>query len=265
MKNVVLGSAFALLTSVFTGCIFTSDDSSGDDGGGGGQVIASATWDFKSVSADGASTTPSACPAGGTYDTAAVISVSENDHGTNDISSCTGHSSSTSTCVVDLYDCTAYAGADTLPQGGYWAQFISITNHDGTDVWGDSKAQLTDFTGDNSINVELIDNGGFILASWHLVNGGAATTCADVTGQNGVAIDSTATSNNQLISDAFDCDKGEYGFQYTNPLPADNYALSIGVVDANDQQIGQPTLKTVTIGTNNDIVDIGDIEIDVAP
>jgi hypothetical protein len=263
MKNVIIGSAFVLLTaSAFTGCVTSSsDDSTGDDGGGG-SFITTADWKFESISDDGGTLTEGGCP-GGQFDTAAVISVSEDQHGQTDTSSCTGHSTSTSTCVVDLFTCSDGSGTDTLP-GGYWAQFVSITSHDGSEVYADSIGQLDDITANDQLHAEIIDNGGYILASWHLVNGGTPTTCADVAGQNGVEMDATLTGPNTLIGDAFDCDKGEFGFDYTDPLPAGTYTLSVGVIDANNAQIGAPAeVPNVTVGAQNDIQDVGDLEIDV--
>ena len=167
---------------------------------------------------------------------------------------------------ADLYNCTDGTGTELLP-AGFWAQFVSITDHSGAQVYADSIGQLVDLTASNTMNAEMIHNGGDILASWHLVSGGAPTTCAAVTGQAGVELDATLTTDTSiLIGDQFDCDKGEFGFDYTDPLPAGTYTLQVDVINANNAAIGNGgSVPNVDVGPQNDIKDVGDVEIDVTP
>lgn len=75
---------------------------------------------------------------------------------------------------------------------------------------------------------------GYFHATWTLSQGGAATTC-QAQGADGVSFLFTDSANNGT-DEIFDCVAMAGN---TNPLPVDDYTLSVSLLDAQDQVLGQ--------------------------
>src|SRR3954451_25130648 len=116
MKKIILGSVLALAASSITGC---TTDNSGDDIQTGDHIT-TYNWQFSDIAFKGNNDTmetATGCP-GGTFDTAAVISQQSSAAGVP-VGSCNPDTVSNGTCFVDLYDCTAMTGTETLPEAYY--------------------------------------------------------------------------------------------------------------------------------------------------
>jgi hypothetical protein len=89
---------------------------------------------------------------------------------------------------------------------------------------------------------------GVFQTTWTLTQGGAATTCATV-GAASVSFLSTRASDSMGFDDVFTCSDmaGD-----TAPLTIDSYSISVSVLDANDQVLGQtPTPLSDNFDTCN--------------
>jgi hypothetical protein len=76
---------------------------------------------------------------------------------------------------------------------------------------------------------------GYFHATWQLtLTGGGSTTCAQQ-GADGVSFLFTDSANNGT-DEIFSCAALAGN---TNPLPVDQYTLSVSLLDANDQVLGQ--------------------------
>lgn len=244
MKNVVFGSLLAVVAAA--GCTTSSSS----------QVTTTASWTFHTISASGRTYTPSACP-GGQFDTAAVISQSTDAAG-NPTGSCTAASTPSGSCYVDLYNCTDNTGTE-LVDPGYYDQFVSITNHDGTQVYADGLPVNIDLTADNAFTSDIIDNGGYFQVTWDLrTAAGGAATCADFAGENGVELASTLSGTSNAVTDIWDCANGT---DITDPLPEGNYTMSLAVLNANDQALGVSDAINGTIHAQNVVTDLGSVAV----
>ncbi len=249
MKNVVLGSCFALAASLISGCTTSSSSH-----------LTTYNWGFSDIAFNTAGNdtveTATGCP-GGQFDTAAVIS-QEADAAGVAVGSCDPASTTSGSCFVDLYDCAAKTGTETLPEA-YYLQWVAITNHAGTQVYADTASALIDELGDNTVTADILNDGGYFQFDWDLKNAqGAAITCADLA-NDGISLDSTVAGTQNGLSDAFDC-AAHTGI--TSGLPAGSYAISASILNAQQQALGTTDLASnKTIAVQNAITDLGAITI----
>jgi hypothetical protein len=248
MKNVVLGSLVIIASA--TGCTSSSS-----------QVLTTASWKFDTVSSTGTlSPTPGGCP-GGQFDTAAVISQSTDAAG-NPTGSCTAASTPSGSCYVDLYNCTDLTGTE-LVDPGYYDQFVSITSHDGSQVYADGLPINIDLTVDNAFTSDIIDNGGYFQVSWDLrTAAGAPATCADFVGEHGVELASTISGSQNALTDIWDCANGT---DITDPLPEGAYVVQLNVLDSTNpttaNSLGSSTAMNASIAPQNVVKDLGTVTV----
>ena len=160
------------------------------------------------------------------------------------------------TCFVDLYDCNVSNGQQILPRG-FATQYLAVTNASGTQVYGTSPVtfEVLDGVTFQGLFANLIDNGGYIRASWALSRAGSPATCTSVANQTFVSI---ATS---LSFAQFPCDSGDNAFNYTTAMPAGTYTVTAQLVDPSSTRLigsaaattqrhrRQPRRSSATTGT----------------
>jgi hypothetical protein len=76
---------------------------------------------------------------------------------------------------------------------------------------------------------------GVFQTTWTLTQGGAAVACGDV-GAASVSFLSTAATTNMGYDDVFTCTDMAGN---TAPLPLDDYQISVSILDAMEQVLGQ--------------------------
>ncbi len=225
-----------------------------------GPHLTTYNWGFSDIAFNVAGNdtveTATGCP-GGTFDTAAVISQQASSTGVP-VGTCAASSTTGVTCYVDLYDCTALTGTETLPEA-YYLQWIAITNHAGTQLYADTASALIDETMDNTVTADILNDGGYFQFDWALKNASnASITCADLA-NDGISLDSTVANSTNGLSDAFDCVDGT---GITSGLPAGSYALSASILNAQQQALGTTdVVGNKTIAVQNAITDLGTITI----
>lgn len=225
-----------------------------------GDHITTYSWHFSDIAFNVAGNdtveTATGCP-GAPYDTAAVISQASSSMGTP-VGSCDPGSTTSGTCFVDLYDCTALTGTETLPPA-YYLQWLAITNHTGTSVYADTASALIDLTADNSITADILNDGGYFQFDWALRDAAnAPITCADLA-NDGISLDSTVAGGTNGLSDVFTCTDLS---GITSGLPAGDYVLSASILNAAQQALGTTSVVgNKTIAAQNAITDLGTITI----
>jgi len=288
MNKLVMGSLLSVFATTFAGCIFTSDDTStpADDTGGvcgdgvkdtgetcddgnvasgdgcakncQTEVLTTANWSFATAAFNGAGDdvvyTPTQCPVG--FDTAVVISQAVDANGAL-VGSC-GPNDASDTCFIDIYDCTDFTGTETVPEGTYY-QWVAITDHATTGLWGNTPGAYADITGPGTtFTGQLLDNGGYFTLHWKIVNGqNQEQACSQIAGQDGVEAISTVSGGAQSVDDKFTCDDG-YGI--TAGFPEGNYTISVDVSSPGGSLGTAPTF-TKTLGDQNDIQELGLVTI----
>jgi hypothetical protein len=93
---------------------------------------------------------------------------------------------------------------------------------------------LTQATGCIFVSDDEVDQGVF-RTTWTLTQNGSTVSCGDV-GADGVSFLSTAASTNMGYDDVFNCTALAGN---TSPLPLDDYQISVSVLDAQDNVLGQ--------------------------
>jgi hypothetical protein len=233
MKTFVLAS---LIAASATGCVIESD--------GSDVAHVGATWDIKSV----VSKADLGCPAG--YDTAALVNqpvdINGNDAGPP---------------IIDLFDCTAYAGTSARLPATTYKTWVQITDDSGNNIYAESVPAFLDVTDtDLTYSTDILDDGGYFAFSWILTQGGAPTTCsqAGVEGSaSGVEITSTIATGGMALNDQFNCDDGQ---GVTSGLPAGNYTVSIDAFDANGP-VGTVPAFNSAIQDRNAVTDLHTVMI----
>ena len=254
MKNIVLGSVLALAASSLVGCTSSTNPPAGTD------HITTYNWHFSDIAFNGAGNdtveTGTGCP-GAPFDTAAVISQESDATGTP-VGSCTPGSTTSASCFVDLYDCTAMTGTETLPEA-YYLQWVAITDHVGAQLYADTASVVIDEIKDNTVTADILNDGGYFQFDWTLKSAaGAPITCADIA-TDGISLDSTVAGTANGLSDAFTCADGT---GITSGLPAGSYALSASILNAQQQALGTTdVVGNKTIAVQNAITDLGAISI----
>ncbi len=207
---------------------------------GTGEGCTSVTWRFVTVSTDGRTLAPSiGCSA--QFDTAVIIGRPTDANGVP-TGSCDGVNP-TSTCMLDLYDCTALTGTQTVAVGK-WTNEVQIVDHNGTVVYATSPSNYLGDVGEVNTavaDVDFVTNGGYFRATW------ATTACA----ANRAVLVSTPIS-----VDEYDCDAGAGPYDYGAPLPAGAITVTAQMIDPSGD-VGNPSVKTVTIAAPSGIVDTG--------
>lgn len=212
----------------------------------GGEAHISATWKIQTVA--GATV---GCPSG--FDTAALVSQPVNASG-----------APVGQPITDLFDCAAGQGSSAALQPGSYQSWVEITSHDGSQVYAQSLSAFVDITTvDKTINVAILDNGGYFQLQWNLVRtaGGAPVACSEVDGIGALSTDVSSSTNS--ADDKFTC---EDGVGITGGLTAGTYTVS---VDAFADGAGGGALGPATVLTNkviqnhNRVTDLGTVTVQV--
>ncbi len=225
----------------------------------------SATWHLDSVDAVSGNLTQAPCPTG--FDTAALHTVGADANGIA-IDACT---SANSSCFIDLFNCTDFAGLSApLPARNYLT-WVEITNNSGSSVYATSTAKFVDITNvDMNFDTHILVDGGYFRLTWTLKGetSGNTLSCSQTAAAKSaggsVEVVSTLNGTSTAFTDKFDC---EDHFGYSAPLHSGDYTLAIDALNSSNQALGSTstTIPATTIGTMaNDIVDLGNVLINIA-
>lgn len=248
MKNLVLQSLLLVgIASQATGCIITSGD---DDGGGGELAVVTAEWSFRDVRQDGSTAVETDCPAG--FNTVAMYN-QEIDRSGRPVGS----------PIIDLFDCIDFRHDSAPLPATVYETWLEVTTNGGGSVYAQSLAAEVDVVNsDKTFKADIVNNGGYFQLGWDLRDaGGRALDCADVAELDGIEIHATLQSDDTLITDQFDCERG---FDVTAALIEGSYAVSINAFQdgPNDVSISDPTnLPTQIIRDRNQVTELGTVTI----
>ena len=231
MNKLVLGS----LVAVFgVGCVAADEPN------------INATWSIQNV--DG---TNVGCPAG--FDTAVVVA-QEIDAGGNPIG----------TPFEDLYDCAAGAGHSAPLPASTYQTWVEITSHDQSQLYAQSLSAFVDIIDtDKTINVAILDDGGYFQLQWNLVRTGtgAPVSCTEVDGIGALSTEVANSTNS--ADDKFTCTDG-YGI--TGGFTAGTYTVSVDAFadGVGGGSLGPPTvLSNKVIQDRNRVTDLGTVTVNV--
>jgi cysteine-rich repeat protein len=209
-------------------------------------ALLTANWTFRDV----ATNTVTGCPAG--FDTAEVTSQPLDAAG-----------NPAGTPIVDLFDCAALTGTTAAVPPAVYSVQVSITNG-ASQEYARSVESLVDLsTADASIDVTILNDGGYFALAWNLVSAASDTslTCAQVAGLDSVEIVSTLSGSTTAVSDLFDCDAGG---GITAGMLAGSYTISVAALNANNQALGAPQNQAnKVIAAPNRVTDLGTITLPI--
>jgi len=236
MKKLVLAATLAAVSA--TACTSTSSD-----------VTVTANWTFKHI-ADG---TARSCPLD--FDTATVFAIPY-DTLTAELNG--------NQIPTDLFPCSSNHGTILVPDGQYLMS-VRIEDHSGTTKYADSEQLFIDTAVDGSFAVEILDDGGYLTFRWTLQDSKTKQriTCAQAGVTSHGAVESIATSSsnaNFMKTDQFTCED-HYGT--TAGLPAGNYVVALEAQENNLQLGDAVTLPQVTVAAQNNVKDLGHVDIPI--
>lgn len=239
MKNLVLGSLIALTASQAAGCIIES---------GGDDAYITANWTFRSETTG----TTAGCPAG--FDTVALYNQEVTSSGT-----------AIGSPIIDLFDCVNGTGTSAPLPPTLFKSWLEVTDNNNSAKWGQSTEAYVDVSvSDKSFSAQLLTDGGYFFFAWNLygASSNADLSCAQAGATGGVEAIATDISNaSNSATDQYDCEDGS---AYTAGYRAATYTVSVSALNAADQSIGTaPALTNKAIGTNNDVENLGLIEIPI--
>lgn len=251
MKNYALASLIAVLASAATGCIITSGDDSSD------YAIVSAEWDLRSEATNQSLT----CPPGTT--TAAVYA-----------QPVTADYQLTGTPFIDLYDCNAHAGnSDPLPPTMYQV-WVELTSEGGGNVYATSTsknersstenypdAYFIDVTDvDQTFKTTLFDDAGYLQFDWDILDASNQHVACGGPIDSVAALSTNVTTPSLSYDDKMHCNALNYGL--TGDMQAGTYTVEISAVDANNRDLGAPTMKNnVVVKNHNQVTDLGTVQV----
>ncbi len=223
MKKLVLGALLVATTA--SGCIISSSS----DPVPPGTVDVTARWKFTHIADNSARS----CPVG--YNTGAVYAQEVTPLTLRPIG----------TPIIDLYDCSALAGFDTLSDDAVYLMWVQIENDTGSQVYAKGGQVYIDTLTDTGFDTQILDDGGYLFLSWDLVGAtsGAPLPCASDDDIKTVAMYSTSSFS---AADLFTCTDH---FGTTSPLPAGRYIVSVEARDGQGRSLG-PLVNF----TNKDVV-----------
>jgi len=240
MKNLVCGTLLAATSTILgSGCIIESDDS----------IDVTATWTFKHI-ADG---TARSCPVG--FNTAAVIAQEVTPLTLRPIGS----------KIIDLYDCNAGAGFDTLRRNSTYLMYVQIQNDSGSSVYAQGGQQaFIDTRVDSGFSTEILDDGGYFFLTWDLVDkaSNAPLACGDVAGltTSAGAVETVSTNvanTTSFKSDKFTCTDHA---GTTSGLVAGRYRVSVSAaIDGTGAVSDSVSLDNKDINAPNGVTDLGHV------
>jgi hypothetical protein len=246
MKNLVLGCTIALTASQVAGCIITTGE---DD-----YATVGATWQIRTTAGSVAS-----CPPG--FDTAALFNQAVDSQG-NPIGSCTGPSSISGTCFVDLFNCDANSGISApLPPTRYLT-WLAITDHNGINTYAQSLSAYLDVRAiDLDFHAQILTDGGYFNLTWDLVgeDTNAPLSCSQASANN-VGLIATVSGGSTAFDTGWPC---EDGYGVTGGIPQGSYTV---VVDAHVAagSVGQaPDLPNKVIQGPNRVTPLGHVTIPI--
>jgi hypothetical protein len=232
MNRLVLGTLAAIAS--LAGC------------GGSSDAVVTMHWSFVHL-ADGAARS---CPTG--FGTASIVSQS-----TDPVTHL-----GVGTTIVDKFDCAAGRGTITLPDDTYIV-WVQIENSDGSSVYAKSAESYVDtLDGDQSIDVQILDDGGYFFLTWDLVreSTGAALSCRDagVTANGAVDVLTKLVTSSSVTTDKFTC---EDHFGTTAPLLSGDYDVTVEA--SNNGILGIADPIAAKIKAPNGLTYLGDIVIPI--
>lgn len=243
MKKLVLGSLLlAALASQTTGCIITSD-------GGSEFATINAEWSFRTVNPSGQLSPPNSCPTGfGTVELhSQEVDASLRPIGIENL---------------DLFDCIDMRHLSAEMDPGVYDTFLRVATSGGGSLYAESLPAIVDVTvSDKTFSTDIVDNGGYFRVAWDLREQGtnAPLDCVDVAGIDGVEISSTIAGAQDGVTDIFDC---EVGAEFSNPVMAGTYVVTLEALDTAQQAIGQGALLNNKIMRDrNQVTDLGTVTL----
>lgn len=207
--------------------------------------VTTATWHV----IDLASRTETGCPLG--FDTM-VVNSQELDANGDPVGA----------TIQDQFDCTSQTGTTSPLAPGRYETYLEITN--GTQTYARSLSQVLDLASDQTMDVEIFNDGGYFSFTWDLVGADTGTplACADVAADGIEAISTDVSDASNAASDIFTCTDG---LGVTAGLLAGTYTVSIDALDANMQAIGvADALTDQQILDANQVTSLGAITIPIA-
>lgn len=240
MKNLVLGSLFAL-TSLTTGCIITTDDDPPPPPPG--DAVITAEWSFKEL----ATNSTTGCPAG--FDTVQMIQQAIDEDGRP-----------VGEPFVDKFRCTdnRHAGAPVPPD--VYRVWLEVTNMTGSSIYAKSTDAVVDvLVADKTFTATILHDGGYFIFDWALrgAQSNAPLGCEEA--PSGIEITSTIAGTSQAIADKFNCSQGT---GVTGGLIADDYTVSVAALEG-ELATGVAPAQNATIRDRNQLTDLGVITIPI--
>jgi hypothetical protein len=243
MKKLVLGSLLlAALASQTTGCVITSSDDAEF-------ATINAEWSFRSVNPSGQLSPPNNCPTDfGTVELhSQLVDANLLPLGSEDL---------------DLFDCVDMRHISAELEPGVYETFIRVASAGGSSVYAESLSEIVDVTiSDKTFSTDIIDNGGYFKVAWDLREQGtnAPLDCADVAGIDGVEISSTIAGTQDGVTTIFDC---EVGADFSAPVMAGTYVVTLEALDTAEQPIGQGALlNNKVMRDHNHVADLGTVTL----
>ena len=212
-----------------------------------------ASWALKDIATD----TVTGCPTG--FDTALVYAQAADAAG-NPIGTCVTPSS---TCFIDAFPCSDGAGtSELLPASNYLA-WVAITNAASGDLYATSVTGLVDIgTIDKPFSTYILNDGGYFHLSWQLV--GVMTmnplTCYEAKASGSVQTTATVTGTTTSFTDKYNCLTGQ---AFSEGLPSADYTVAVSVTNTANMLLGAPVTVAVTLGRQNDIEDLGVVQLPI--
>lgn len=251
--NVKIRSLSLLLVALAMGGCMDQDDG-GPDGPGDPQGSLLVTWTTQTADGTGAGV-PAACPAGAT--SAIVFALADG---------ATEPGQFRTSCAAGSLQ------LDGLSEGGYTV-WVRLTDSAFLTQFAESASQLAEVAVGTTTPIPdypiFIDH-GFFTVSWNLVRDGGLVSCADVPGDNRMAIDVTGPGGT-LFFTVVDCEAGEVpAAAITRPLPSGvgsgpAYTVSIQLLTADLVPIGDATVippdGTGEIDYGNKYQDLGTVDV----
>ena len=252
MKNLVLSTLIAAGASLAAGCII-----SGDDGTTTGRGGIEASWDLKSVDAQG-NTIQAGCPAGAT--TAEVFALPLG--------------ADPSAAFSDKYDCIDPSGRLADLEAGVYTSWVRFTDTSGAMLFAESASQQVTVGAGNVIPVgfDVFIDHGFFIVGWNLT--GAANRCSAVQ-NNGVSILATIGGGATGFETLVDCTEGEGVPTISEPIPSSltgtaRYTVAVSLLRSNGatppvlQSIGDaPVQANKSLDYGNELENLGVLNIQV--
>lgn len=254
MKNFVIGSFIALAATQAAGCIITTDNGVDD------YATVGATWQI--VTSSGSQAT---CPPG--FETAALFNVAVDSAGVP-LAPCTGPSSLSNTCFIDLFNCSAGFGDSAPLPPTMYQTWVGIVSADGNgnilNTYATSLSAYLDVRAiDLDFNTSIVTDGGYFALDWDL-RGAVSNqplTCGQA-GATGVETIVTVSGGTTMVDTGQPWACEDY-YGVTASLPNGSYTVSVDAFNSLGALGVAPTFTNKVIQGPNLVTDLGTAVIDI--